>query len=225
MSMAKYKLKQKAISLRLKGMSYNQIRTQIKVSKSSLSLWLKEYPLSEERLRSLRDFSEVRIEKYRRTMLAKRENRFAQVYKQEKIENLPLSKRELFIAGLFLYWGEGLKGLKNSVGFYNTNPQMIKFGLFWYTKILGIPKNAVKIYLHLYSDMNIKEEISFWSNELKLPLSQFYTPYIKKTKKADITNKGAFGHGTCGLIFNDVFLKEKIMAAIAAIADFYENRI
>ena len=160
--MAKFKLKQKAINLRLKGMSYNQIKREVQVSKSSLSSWLQGYPLSEDRLRSLRDFSEVRIEKYRATMLAKREKRYASVYNQEKIQNLPLSKKELFIAGLFLYWGEGMKGLKRALGLYNTNPQMIKFGLYWYIKSLGIPKNEIKIKLHLYSDMNIAEERTIW---------------------------------------------------------------
>lgn len=206
-------------------MSYNQIKPLLGVSKSSLSLWLKDYPLSEERLRSLRDFSEVRIEKFRQTMLAKRERRFDETYQREKSRHLPLSNEELFVAGLFLYWGEGMKGLNRSLGLYNTNPQIVKFGLFWYTKILGIPRNQIKIHLHLYSDMNVREEIKFWSKELKLPASQFRRPYIKLTKKANITYKGGFGHGTCGLLYSDVFIKEKVLAGIKAIADYYENRI
>ena len=211
--------------MRLKGMSYNQIKTQIKVGKGSLSLWLKDYPLSEERLRALRDFSEVRIEKFRRTMQDKRDKRFTEAYNQEKIRQLPLSKKEIFIAGLFLYWGEGMKGLTRSLGLYNTNPQIIKFGLFWYTKILNIPKSRIKVHLHLYSDMDIKAEINFWSRELKIPVSQFRKPYIKQSKKANIDYKGGFGHGTCGLLYSDVFLKERILAGIKAIADYYENRI
>jgi len=170
---AKYKLKQKAIKLRLKGMSYNQIRAQVRVSKSSLSLWLKDYPLSEERLRALRDFSEVRIEKFRQTMEKKRDKRFAEAYEKEKLRQLPLSKKEIFIAGLFLYWGEGMKGLTRSIGLYNTNPQIVKFGLYWYTKILNIPKSKVKVHLRLYSDMDVEAEINFWSKELKLPVLQF----------------------------------------------------
>ncbi len=223
--MAKYELKQKAIKLRLKGLSYNQIKSQIQVSKSSLSLWLKDYPLSEERLRALRDFSEIRIEKFRQTMLAKQEKRFTEAYNREKISHLPLSRKELFIAGLFLYWGEGMKGIKRSLGLYNTNPQIVKFGLFWYTKILGVPRKKIKVHLHLYSDMNIAEEINFWSNELNLPLSQIRRPYIKQTKKTSISYRGGFGHGTCGLLFSDVRLKIKILAAIKAVADYYESRI
>lgn len=211
--------------MRLRGMSYSQIKPRLGVSKSTLSLWLKDYPLSEKRIRELRDFSEVRIEKFRQTMALKRERRFADTYNQERIKHLPLSKKELFVAGLFLYWGEGMKGLKRSIGLYNTNPQIIKFGLIWYTKILGIPRNKIKIHLHLYSDMTISKEVKFWSKELKLPFGQFRRPYIKQTKKANINNKGTFGHGTCGLLFSDVHLKERITAAMQAIADYYAVRI
>lgn len=223
--MAKYELKQKVLELRKQGKSYSQIRQELKVSKGSLSLWLKDFPLSKERLRALRDFSEVRIEKFRQTMRAKRNKRFEDAYQREKIKQLPFTKKEAFIAGLFLYWGEGMKGLKRSLGLYNTNPQIIKFGLYWYTKVLEVPKNQIKIHLHLYSDMNIQDEIQFWSQELKIPISQFRNPYIKQTKKANITYKGGFGHGTCGLLYNDVFLKERVLAGINAIADYYENRI
>ena len=108
---------------------------------------------------------------------------------------------------------------------YNTNPQIVKFGLFWYTKILGVPRNKIKVHLHLYSDMEISEEIRFWSQGLKIPLSQIMKPYIKQTKKGSINYKGGFGHGTCGLLFSDVNLKIKILAAIKAVADYYESRI
>jgi hypothetical protein len=223
--MAKYELKQKVLELRKQGKSYNQIKQELKVSKGSLSLWLKDFPLSKERMKQLRDFSEIRIEKYSRTMQAKRDARFREFYNHEKARHLPLSKKEFFIAGLFLYWGEGMKNVKYPLGLYNTNPQLIKFGLLWYKNSLNIPLDKIKVYLHLYSDMNINEEINFWSKELRMPLSRFAKPQIKKSEKTAIKYKGTFGHGTCGLLVNDVRLKERIMAALGAIADYYENRI
>src|SRR6185436_10450112 len=141
--MAKYELKQKVLELRKQGKSYSQIRQKLKVSKGSLSLWLKDYPLSKDRMKQLRDFSEIRIEKYSRTMRAKRQARLDQFYKEEKAKHLPLSKKELFIAGLFLYWGEGMKDVKYPLGIYNTNPQLIKFALFWYKNILDIPPEKI----------------------------------------------------------------------------------
>jgi transcriptional regulator with XRE-family HTH domain len=196
--MAKYELKQKVLELRKQGMSYSQIRKELKVSKGSLSLWLKDYPLSKARIRKLRDLSDIRIEKFSQTMKAKREARLVEFYNEEKSKNLPLSKKELFIAGLFLYWGEGMKNNKYPLGLYNTNPQLIKFGLYWYKNILKIPTEKIKIHLHLYSDMDVKSEMKFWSQELKFPLSGFANPQIKKSLKSAIKYKGTFGHGTSG---------------------------
>lgn len=222
--MSKPELKNKALKLRLQGKSYNYIKQELKVSKSTLSLWLNSHPLTKDQINVLRANSEIRIERFRQTMKDKREKRFADLYNTQK-QLLPLSKKELMIAGLFLYWGEGLKDLRYSLALYNTNPQMIKFALYWYINVLHIPKEKIKIKLHLYSDMIISEEINYWSRQLNLPLIHFGKPYIKQAFLSNIKNKGTFGHGTCGLLVNDVKIKEKVMASIKVVADFYEKKI
>jgi hypothetical protein len=133
---------------------------------------------------------------------------------------LPLTGKELELAGLFLYWGEGKKNLKSSLAINNTDPQVVKFALYWMTKALKIPKKKMKIELHLYSDMNVDKEVSFWVRNLGISKAQFYKPYIKKSMKIAIDHKG-FGHGTCGVVVNDVRLKERIIMGIKAIADTY----
>ena len=78
--------------------------------------------------------------------------------------------------------------------------------------------------MHLYKDMDQKEEIFFWSKKLGLPLSQFTDPYVKESRKIDIDHKG-FGHGTCGLVVSDVRLKEKVMMRLQVIADNYSRKV
>lgn len=46
--MVRSKNKLKAITLRKKGMSYSQIKTEIGISKSTLSGWLSDMPLSKK---------------------------------------------------------------------------------------------------------------------------------------------------------------------------------
>ena len=79
-----------------------------------------------------------------------------------------------------LYWGEGTKCRMDSLEITNSDPSVIKFFIYWLTKILSVPRNKIKIQLHLYSDMNIKKEIKYWSDMLKIPREQFNRPYIKK---------------------------------------------
>jgi len=210
--------KQKAIKLRQKGYSYSQIKEKLGINKSTLSGWLYDMPLSEERIRELRDFSPQRIERYRNTMIAKKETRLKEVYKKVSKDIGKFSKREIFLLGLFLYWGEGTKNSNCSVVLTNTNPAMIKFFIKW-LELFEIKKKDLKIRLHLYSDMDIGQGIDFWSKELKISRNQFQKPYIKKTLLTSITYKNGFGKGTCCVIFENRDLWEYIKMGLKYVSE------
>jgi hypothetical protein len=205
--------KQKALIMRKKGMSYSQIKEKLGISKSTLSGWLFNMPLSEKRIRELQADSPIRIERYRNTMKAKKEARLRGVYKKVSKDIGNFLKRDLFLAGLFLYWGEGTKRSNCSVVLTNTNPSMLKLFIKW-LELFNVKRKDLKIKLHLYSDMNIKESLDFWSKELKIPLSQFRKPYIKKTSLKSITYKNGFGKGTCCVMFNNRDIWEYIMMGL-----------
>lgn len=211
-----------ALTLRREGKSYSQIKKELKISKSTLSVWLRKYPLTKQQLHLLRDVSEVRIEKFRQTMRDKRERKLKLYYEEQKQNLLPLSERELFIAGLFLYLGEGNKASRSALGIYNTDPSIIQFSLLWLTKCLGIPKTKIRVSLQLYNDMDIAQTLTFWRKALLLPKSSFTKPYVKKSLRSSIDHKG-FGYGTCGLIVHDTILKEKILMAMKVVMENYSH--
>lgn len=207
------KEKLKAIRLRKGGASYNQIRKEIKVSKSSLSLWLHNMPLSEKRLRELQGFNAVRIEKYRETRRRTREARWAKVRETAKKDIGLLNKRELFLAGLFLYWGEGGKTKVAATTISNTDPAVILFFIRW-LKLFKVPRDRLRVNTHLYADMNVQKELQYWSKILKLPLSSFRKPYIKKSNRAGLTYMQKFTHGTCNLIYENRDVSEYILQSL-----------
>ena len=222
--MTKIKKHRLVLKLRKQGKSYSQIKKETSISKSTLSRWLKKYPLSKERILELRGRSPVRIEKYRNTMIRKREYKLKMYYKEQKNKLLPLTKKELHMAGLFLYWGEGNKADRHVVSINNTDPEVLKFTLFWYVTILKIPKEKIKVYLHLYSDMDVNKEIDYWSENLNILKSNFDRPYIKKSKRSDVDQKG-YGHGTCGLRVSNTIMKDKIIISLRVISDFYGRKV
>ncbi len=207
------------LELRKLGKSYSQIKAELGVSKSTLSVWLRKYPLSKEQIRLLRDVSEIRIEKFRQTMQLKREARLLSYYNEVKGTILPFSKRELLIAGLFLYWGEGGKTLRNQLSITNTDPAVLQFSLYWMIKALDISKDKIQVFTHFYDDMVVDDEINYWSKILKLPKNQFGKPYIKESKRINLDQKG-FGHGTCGLRVSNTVIKEKILMTLKVISEY-----
>lgn len=210
-------LRRQAIGLRKAGKSYNEIRNILKVSKSTLAYWLKEYPLTEPQREALKGNLAFRIEKYRHMMQQKRENKLLSYYNESQKQLLPLSKRELLIAGILLYWGEGSKTANGQLVIANTDPSLVRFALLWMTKALDIPRNKINILVHLYKDMDIEVSLNYWSKLLDIPRIQFSKPYLKDSLRSSIDYKG-YGHGTCNLRVFNTEIKERVMMGIKALA-------
>lgn len=219
--MSKIKDRELALKLRKEGKSYSQIKTTIGVPKSTLSGWLNNLPLTKRQIHLIRDVSSDRIEKFRATMRRKRNDHVKVILEKQKNKMLPLTQRELFLCGLFLYLGEGTKVDRSKLSITNSDPDIIKFTLYWFTKILKIPRNKIRINLQLYRDMNIATELNFWKNHLNLDDEQFNKPYIKDSLKQRINHKGSFGHGTCAISFYGVNIKDEIIMSIKVILGKY----
>lgn len=211
--MALRKEKSKAIELRKLGYSYSQIKEELHVSKSSLSLWLRDMPLPEERIRELRDTSSIRIERTRETKRKKKQNRLDELDKKVAAEIGALTEREIMIAGLFLYWGEGSKTSPMCTSLSNTDPSVLLFFIKW-LEVLGVPKNRLKVHVHLYSDMEIEKELEYWSATLGIPRTSFRKPYIKESRRSQLTYKQKFIHGTCNVLFDNRDICEYVYAGL-----------
>ncbi len=225
--MARRREKSLAIELRKQGRTYNEIIETLKVPKGTLSDWLSNYPLTEKQLEVLgKNIRKRRLLAIERTIVVKhkkRQKRLEETYEKQKVDLLPLSKKELLVAGLFLYWGEGKKAITSSLSLNNTDPDVVKFYHHWLVNVLNISEEKIRVALHVYKDMNIEETVNYWSRELDIPKSQFVKPYVKESLRSNINQKG-FGHGTCGLYINNQKLKEQVILGIKAISDFYSNK-
>lgn len=184
-----------------------------------MSYWLQDYSLSPI---GLLESKRKRIENYKKTLNKRKEKRFLEIYEKASKDVGFFSKRDLFLAGLFLYWGEGTKKQDSMVTLTNTNPAMLKFFIKWLS-LFNIKKKDLKVKVHLYSDMDITKTLDFWGKELKIPLSQFYKPYIKKTKIVSVKYKTGFGKGTCSVIIGNKPLWEYILACLKYFEDVNEH--
>jgi len=218
--MARIKDREAAITLRLEGKSYSEIKKILGVSKSTLSSWLHKYPLAKDDVDRLRSKNPIRIEKFRATMAQKRFERESKVYKRVQSQFRHLSKRERVLAGLFLYWAEGTKRSRYTTALANTDPSMIRFFISW-LRLLGVPKTKISIRLQVYGDMNPVDEIMWWSKELRVPRTRFKKPYIKGSLQCNITYRSGYGHGTCNVLVHDRDLNDYVLMGIQYLQDTY----
>ena len=111
--MSKYHLRQKARKLRRKGISVKSIASLLGISKGTARIWVRDIILNVEQLQKLRE-SELKGKELGRLKgaLIQKERRFNLIEESKRkgiAELAHLSEREILIAGLALYWGEGSK--------------------------------------------------------------------------------------------------------------------
>jgi DNA-binding transcriptional ArsR family regulator len=221
-------LREKAIKLRLeKELSYGEIKKRLGVSKSTLSYWLKEFPLNEEKLIELRrkgwKKGEVSRERFRATMMEKKKEKEKEAYALYRERFTNVSKDDFFIAGLTLYLGEGGKLNNTQVSLANTDPKVIRFFIKWMCLFFETKKEEIRVQLHLYENMDIKKEKTFWRKELSLQEKQIYKPSIRKLKKKSFSYKSSYRHGTCSVYILSTEKKRKVMMAIQAFMNTVEE--
>lgn len=221
-------LREKAIQLRIqKELSYSEIKKELGISKSTLSEWLKEFPLSEEKILELRrkgwKQGEAARERFRITMREKQELKSQKVYEEQRRRFKHLSRDAFFVAGLMLYAAEGDKKNYSRISLANTDPRIVKFFIQWMIEFMGIQKKIIKAQLHLYENMDIAKEEKFWKEELSFEKEQFYKTAIRKLQKSSFSYKGSYRHGTCSIYVLGVERKREIAMAIKAFFDQAEK--
>ncbi len=163
---AKDDLRVKARELREQGLAYNQIAAELGVSKSSVSLWVRDLPRPEGL--SYEECCRRVAEGVRRYWAAERPVREAQreaTRAAATAEIGSLSQRELLIAGAIAYWCEGAKNKPyhrhDRVTFINSDPALITLFLR-FLDAAGVDRNMVvyRVYIHENADVTGAER--FW---------------------------------------------------------------
>ena len=192
-------LRVQAIEHRRQGWSYNMILEKIPVSKSTLSLWLRDVEVEDKQVILQRQ--EEGLQRSLRTSRSRQQARLlhirsAAVADIETMFNGELSETELFLAGLMLYWGEGAKS-HHTVKLGNSDPDVIRLFILWVEKCFNITKENLRITVHGYPDTDIDELEIYWSTVTDIPRDQFYKAQVDTRTNKDLTKKGKLRYGTC----------------------------
>lgn len=91
-----------------------------------------------------------------------------------------LTKRELFLTGVALYWAEGFKKDKQ-VGFANSDPLMIKIYLKWLNECFGyeISDLSLRVSINVSHKNRINKIQAYWSNVTRVPVENFQKPFYQ----------------------------------------------
>lgn len=195
------------MALRNKGFTYGEILEEInfKVSNSTISCWcsgIELTPSQKDRIKEKqRNFKLI---KYLINKSIEDEKR-ARAWAKEKAELISNDNLEnLILSGVMLYWAEGYGSVGKSAGFTNTDPQMIKIIMRFFREVLGVEDKKIKIMIRIEKRNDVERAMNYWSEIVKLPLSNFHRTEILKTKN----NK--YPNGMCRITVYDVSVRRKI---------------
>lgn len=200
--------KEAARRLRKQGLSINEIVRKVNASKGSISYWVRDIRLTNKQTNKLsqKGRSRLSIERRRISRIANTQRKH-----YSRIENAScaigqLNKRELWLIGIALYWGEGAKKTKNTLSFSNSDPEMIRLWMRFLKEIYGVPAPKIKAHIHAYKHNKPGEVEKYWSKITGLPKSQFYKTY-RKNSSASKQKRNTLPHGTVALYVCDTNLQ------------------
>jgi len=205
--MAKSNLKIKAKELRAKGESIKVIAKRLSVSPSTVSYWCKDIKLSDEQIKELErrahdpNYGKRLVNSLKQQSIRIKKTNW--LIKEGILEVGHLSKRELFLSGIALYWAEGFKS-DSQVGFCNSDPDMIKFFLTWLKGCFNYKNEDFRLRVGLnesYKDQTTEIE-NFWSESTGISLAQFQKSFYQKIKWRKVYNNPENYHGVLRIRVN-----------------------
>ena len=225
-------LRRECRRLRLEGLTYSEIAAATGASAGSLSLWL----------RDLKNAPTVRVAKGRHRSrgprAAGRRTSDEALRRQRKHEAAgaamlgALTARELFVAGLALYWAEGAKDKpwrrNGRVVLINGDAGVLAVFLAW-LDLMGVSEEDRHYRLSIHEDADVAVQEAWWAERLRIPLASFARATLKRHKPTTVRrNTGEDYHG-CLVV--SVLRSRKLYdvisgawAALAAAADAKEFR-
>lgn len=170
-----------------------EIAKIFRCSPNRINYWLAKYAISK------RDISEAIYSKHH-----PRGDPF-KIYRAKT-----LTEAMLFGLGVGIYWGEGNKANKNTIRVGNSDPKLLNVFIKFLCTFFKIKKKELKFHLHIFTDINKKEALQYWSKQLKIKESQFYKPMVSKSGSLG-TYRQKSKYGVLTVYYANIKLKNILM--------------
>lgn len=197
-------------------MTLNEIATRVGVAKSSVSLWVRDLPLSPKartRIASLQTAGQKAAQK---ANIKKTETKLlaAKDAARKMVQMLVVTPDLALLSCALLYWCEGEKDKNDTTfTFSNSDSQLVRtfMKLMRHALVLDEGKFRVRMHLHEYHDETLQRK--FWSEVTSISEEQFSKTYWKPHTAKTINNRYP---GCVHIEYYDVVIARTIYATARA---------
>lgn len=205
-------IKEEVLRLGSSGKTYTEIQTVYPIPKSTLSYWFSTAGVVRDPTKQLEHLKRAR-EKASIVKQDQKQSRISECHERAKsfADSLPLERPDVAKSLLaMLYWAEGGKQDGN-FKFSNTDPdlQLLFISLLRECYVLDESRFRVALqvrYYHKHADV-----LSFWSETLGIPKSQFWKIHVKKRSAVGKGFRKNF-MGICHLHYGSSAIQRELLA-------------
>lgn len=199
---AKDDLRERARELRLQGWTYSEIQAELGCSKSSVSLCVRDLPRPEAKCGPEEQLARMNAGL---TRLRAAQNQDRTATKQAAADAIgALTKRELFIAGVALYWAEGAKDKPDRrsevLQFINSDPNVIRLFLRW-LDLLEVPRSRLTLRVSIHKTANVRSAENFWADVAGVDVAAFSRATLKKHNPRTVRKNTGDTYRGCLVIY------------------------
>jgi hypothetical protein len=177
-----------------------------------VSLWVRDVKLNSEQLSELSERGQKKevIERRRKSRLDRENHRRKLLINNATLEVGDISRNELFLIGVALYWAEGSKTKRGVVELSNSDPDLIRVGMRFFRESCRVPENKFRGHVYIHPHLNSTKAEKYWSDVSGIPMSQFHKTSMQQSR-ASKQKRQTLPFGTFAICICDTGLWLKIV--------------
>jgi hypothetical protein len=208
--------------LRAEGRSIKEIAVLVGVSQASVSIWVRDVPLTEGQIAALRARNPA-FEGRRAATAARMSTwRARRLGFQSAGRALARRRHPLHVAGCMLYWAEGSRS-RNAVQFTNSDPAMVAFFVNFLRRFFEPPDAAFRVHCNLFADhVEHQRQIElYWLQCLQLPATCLWRSTVNvHSRHSQRKRLNQLPYGTCRVAVHSTAIVQSIYGSIQEYGGF-----
>jgi hypothetical protein len=197
------------------GLPIKEIARRVRVSVSSVSLWVRDVPLTPEQEAALDARNPVRNSQRNGTVNSSRRRREAR--REAQLHGRDLARRDPpgFAGGCMLYWAEGAKN-RNNVILCNADADLLDTFLRFLRRHYAVTNEQVAFTVNCFlgNGKTLSEIETWWLDRLELPATCLRKAAVNRASSASQRKRRTLLYGTGRLVVHSTFIVQSIYGAI-----------
>jgi hypothetical protein len=204
------------------GLSVRELAIAAGVSKSSVSLWVRDIQLTEPQLAVLRDRNPAYNAQRNGAAALVAQGRARRASYQEEGRALVREGHDRFVQACLLYWAEGAKA-RHSLSFSNADAEMIVLWMDLLRTTFRAQEDRIRITCYLYADHVARQADveEYWLQLTRLHRSNMCRSIVNNySRSSQRKRQNMLPHGTVKVAVHDTRLIQMVLGGIQEIGGF-----